>query len=170
MIDKIVKSMGKAMNPVYRRQFGFPGMSTFFNDPYFNSLFKDFDNQIATSGLTAYTPQVDVKETDTSFELTADVPGFTKDNIKVDLDEDSRMLTLKGEVKKEKEEKDKEGKYLLQERSSSSFERRFSLPENVKIDDLKAQMKDGQLRIVLEKLKPEPKQQPKSRKIDISEE
>ncbi|KAG2386206.1 hypothetical protein C9374_002652 [Naegleria lovaniensis] len=106
MIDKLVKSVGRAMNPWYRRPFGFP--SHFFNDPYFDSLFKEFDTQFPTSSITSFSPSVDVKETDNSYELTADVPGFTKDNIKVDLDEENRMITLKGEMKKEKEEKDKE--------------------------------------------------------------
>ncbi|KAF0977449.1 hypothetical protein FDP41_003441 [Naegleria fowleri] len=167
MIDKLVKSVSRAMNPWSRRPFGFP--STFFNDPYFDSLFREFDTQFPTASLARFTPSVDVKETDNSYELTADVPGFTKDNIKVDLDEESRMLTLRGEIKKEREDKDKEGRYLVQERSTSSFERRFSLPENVKIDQLKAQMKDGQLKIVLEKLQPEPKQEKKVRNIDIQE-
>ena len=167
MIDKIVKGVNRAINP-YRR-FGF---QPFFSDPTFDAFFKDFDNfPLSTqfSQFKSFSPLVDVKETETSYELTADVPGFTKDNLKIDLNEETRMLTLKGETKVEKDEKDKDGKFLVQERSSSSFERRFTLPEDAKLEELKAQMKDGQLKIVLEKLKPEPKSLPKVRNINISD-
>ncbi|EFC41061.1 HSP-20 domain-containing protein [Naegleria gruberi] len=166
MIDKLVRNVNKVMNPVYRKPFGFP--ANFFNDPHIDSFFKEFDSLSPFSQQRSFNaPAVDVKENETSYELTADVPGFTKDNIKLDLDEETRTLTLKGETKNEKEEKDKEGKYHIKERSSSSFERRFTIPDDVKIEQLKAQMKDGQLKIILEKIKTEQKQTPKVRSIDI---
>ncbi|KAL9646740.1 hypothetical protein ABK040_001162 [Willaertia magna] len=166
MIDKLVKSASKGLNP-YRNRFfgGFP--SVFFNDPFLKNAFKDFDEHFGGQMSKYDQPAVDVKETENTFELVADVPGFKKDAIKVDLDEDNRLLTLKGELKSEKEEKDKEGKYHLQERSYSSFQRSFTLPDNVKLDDLKAQLKDGQLKIVLEKIKQEKQEKPKNIKFGI---
>ncbi|KAL9658382.1 hypothetical protein ABK040_015702 [Willaertia magna] len=166
MIDKLIKTATKGLNPYRTHAFGgFP--SVFFNDPFFKNAFKEFDSHFKTSDFSKINePAIDIKETDNAVELTADVPGYKKDAIKVDLDEDNRLLTLKGEYKEEKENKDE--KYHIQERRYSNFQRSFVLPENVKLDQLKAQLKDGQLKIVFEKIK-EQQQKPKTKSINIQE-
>jgi HSP20 family protein len=77
------------------------------------------------------------------------MPGIDKNNIKVDLDEDRRMLTLSGEQKEEKEQKDE--RYHFRERTYGSFRRSFRLPDNVKMDKIKATMNHGLLSIDLPK-------------------
>jgi HSP20 family protein len=95
-------------------------------------------------------PTVDVVETDTAYELTADLPGIDEKNIEVKLTQGG--LTIKGEKQEEKEEKKKN--YYLRERHVGSFERHFALPEGVDTDKIEASFKNGLLAVRLPK-KPE---------------
>ena len=95
-------------------------------------------------------PPVDVVETDTAYELTADLPGINEKNIEVKLTQGG--LTIKGEKQEEKEEKKKD--YYLRERHVGSFERHFALPEGVDTDKIEASFKNGVLTVRLAK-KPE---------------
>lgn len=94
-----------------------------------------------------WAPRVDIAETDTSFEIKAEIPEVKKDDVHVSVD--NGVLTLRGERKQEKEEQDK--KFHRVERFYGSFSRSFTLPENVDADAIKASFKDGVLTVELPK-------------------
>lgn len=102
-----------------------------------------------------WNPSVDIYNEDDSIVVKAELPGVDKDNINIDVKD--RVLTLKGERSSDNEVK--EDNYYRRERSFGKFERRFSLPENVNADDIKADYKDGVLRIEIPKpVEEQPKQ------------
>jgi HSP20 family protein len=92
-------------------------------------------------------PAVDVSESSKAYEITAELPGLDEKNIEVSLANGG--LTIKGEKKEEKEEKQKD--YHLSERSYGSFERYFTLPESVDSDKIEASFKNGILKVTLPK-------------------
>ena len=97
-----------------------------------------------------WTPRVNVEEKEEAFEITAELPGMKKDDLDIEVQDD--VLTIKGEKKFEKDEK--EANYHICERSYGTFQRSFTLPENVKTDDIEAEYKDGILKLVLPKVEP----------------
>jgi HSP20 family protein len=111
----------------------------------------------------AWSPSLDVFEKDGTLVVRADLPGLTKDEVQVEVTDEA--ITLKGERKKEIEEK-KEGFYRL-ERAYGSFYRAVPLPEGIKPEDVKATFKNG----VLEVTAPLPaaKKETKARRVDIQE-
>ena len=98
-------------------------------------------------------PAVNVTETKDAFKLKVAAPGFKKEDFKLEID--NGYLTISGESKEEKEDKDE--KYTRQEYRYSSFARSFALPENVKNDDISAEYADGVLKVVLPKKKADEK-------------
>lgn len=92
----------------------------------------------------------------------ADVPGLKKEEVKVEAEE-GRILQISGERSKEKEEKN--DKFHRVERSSGKFMRRFRLPENAKMDQIKASMENGVLTVTVPK---EEEKKPEVKAIDIS--
>ncbi len=115
-----------------------------------NRLFEDFFGHRParvewTEGV--WTPSVDVSEDKDSVIIKAEMPGMNKDDVKISIQDN--LLTLKGEKKQEKEEKDKN--YHRIERSYGSFCRSFQLPTSVKTDTIEASYKNGVLSITLPK-------------------
>ena len=104
------------------------------------------------------TPRMDVIETKESFQVKADVPGFSKDQIDIDIQ--GNTLSIKGKYDKTKEQKDEH--YHTQERVQSSFSRSLTLPFQVDPTKVKAELKDGVLQIML------PKNELKSSKVAIA--
>ena len=90
-----------------------------------------------------WAPAVEVFERNGAFVVRAELPGLTKENIKISVLPDE--LTIEGERKLEKEEK-KEGFYRT-ERSYGAFYRRIPIPEHVKAEAAKATFKDGVLQV-----------------------
>jgi len=111
----------------------------------FDGLFSDFDRD--GNAITSWSPRADVVENNDSYVIKAELPGVSKNDVKITLREN--VLTIKGEKKAEKEEKDHN--YHRIERSYGSFERSFSLPSNVKSDKIDAAYKDGVLTLTLPK-------------------
>jgi len=91
-----------------------------------------------------FAPKVDVKECDDHYEINAELPGVKKDDIKVTLEDG--VLTLEAEVKQEDKE-EKNGKLIRQERRYGKMMRRFDLDEHVKEKDIKAEFKNGVLKL-----------------------
>ena len=92
--------------------------------------------------------KLDVKEDEKSYTIRADIPGVKKDDIHVDVD--ANAVTLRAEVKQEKEEKQGE-KVIYSERNYGMVSRSFSLPVEVDAGGAKAEYKDGVLNLVLPK-------------------
>ena len=93
----------------------------------------------------AWAPQVEVLERDNQLIVRADLPGMTKDDVKVDIDDNS--LVIRGERRTEREE-DEEG-YYRSERSYGSFYRRIPLPGGVKAEEANADFRNGVLEITM---------------------
>lgn len=94
-----------------------------------------------------YAPAVNVKETDTGFELEMAIPGRKKEDFKIDIDKE--ILTISSEITKEEHET--EDNYTRKEFSFNSFKRVFTLPETVDVDQIHASYEDGILKFVLPK-------------------
>ena len=92
-------------------------------------------------------PAVDVSEKDKEFEVTAELPGLDEKDVEVKLANGN--LTIKGEKKEEKEEREKD--YYFSERRYGSFVRSFPLPEGVNADKIEASFAKGVLTIKLPK-------------------
>jgi HSP20 family protein len=112
----------------------------------FDGLLSDVDGD--GNFMASWSPRADVRENNESFVIEAELPGVNKSDVKITLHEN--VLTVKGEKKQEKEEK--ENNFHRIERSYGSFERSFSLPTNVKSDKIDAAYKDGVLTITLPKV------------------
>ena len=103
-------------------------------------------------------PPVNIKETDTTFEVELSAPGKSKDAFNIELD--NELLTISSEQNTENSSND--GKFTRREFSHSSFRRSFTLPETVKEDEIKASYENGILKINLPKREealPKPKRQ-----------
>ena len=96
----------------------------------------------------AWTPPVDIYETDEALVMKAELPGFSKDDISIELKENT--LVIKGERKHEDEVK--EGNYHRMERSYGAFQRAFMLPMTVDQEKVKASYNDGILELRLPKV------------------
>ena len=94
-----------------------------------------------------WTPAVDVKEEDTQFLIRADLPGVDPKDIELHIEKG--MLSIRGE--RESETRDEHEAYKRVERLHGSFYRRFSLPDNVDTDNIKADSRHGVLEISIPK-------------------
>lgn len=119
--------------------------------------FTFFDNDFWSN---AGEIKTDITDTGDAFKLEADLPGFKKDDIKIDLEND--RLTISAERKDEHEEKDKKG-YVRRERSYGSFTRSFDV-SGIDTASISATYNDGVLTLTLPK---RPELVPENRKIAI---
>lgn len=104
-------------------------------------LFRALPGIVGTEA--GWTPQIDMYERDNQLVIKAELPGISKDDIDVSLDQGD--LVIKGERKSEHE--NQEGSVYRMERSYGSFYRRIPMPEGVKEDDISASFNDGVLEI-----------------------
>ena len=124
--------------------------------PRFDSLFSDFWSDLAIP-VTAHLP-VDLREDDDKFVIEADVPGLSKDDITVDLD--NRVLTIASKRSSNSESK-KDG-YSIRERRWGSASRAFRLPDNIDPEGVSAAVDNGVLTVEVRK-----QEQLKRRKIEV---
>ncbi|GLT93017.1 hypothetical protein SLE2022_108240 [Rubroshorea leprosula] len=130
---------------------GFPFNSTVANVPSSARETSAFANA-----------RIDWKETPEAHIFKADLPGLKKEEVKVEVEE-GRVLQISGERSREVE--DKNDTWHRVERSSGKFLRRFRLPENAKMDQVKASMENGVLTVTVPK---EEVKKPEVKSIDIS--
>jgi HSP20 family protein len=112
----------------------------------FDNFFRGFDvspRGFAASGIGGFVPSVDVKENEKEFVIKAELPGVEEKNIEVMVTNDS--VTIKGEKKEEKEDKDKN--YYYMERAYGSFSRVIPLEAEIESDKAEASFKNGILDI-----------------------
>ncbi len=124
-----------------------------FNDHFTDNFFQDFFDgptwAYAPAKKTARTMNADVKEFDDKYQLELEMPGFAKEDISAELKDG--YLTVAAEKKDNKDEKDKDGKYLHRERYYGSACRSFYVGKDVKEEDIHASFKDGILTLELPK-------------------
>jgi HSP20 family protein len=119
----------------------------------FEDFFQDFGKGFWLKPLpfpaeTELKMKIDVKEDDKSFTVKADIPGVKKEDIQIDIEDDH--ISLRAEVKQEKEEK-KDEKVVYSERAYGMVSRSFTLPVDVDAKAAKAEYKDGVLNLTLPK-------------------
>ncbi|KAM0001055.1 putative small heat shock protein HSP20 [Helianthus debilis subsp. tardiflorus] len=128
--------------------------------------FRDFpissSSDVSRETSALVNARVDWKETPEAHVFKADLPGIKKEEVKVEVEE-GNILQITGERNVEKE--DKNDKWHRVERSSGKFTRRFRLPENAKMDHVKAAMESGVLTITVPK---EEVKKPDVKSIEIS--
>ncbi|MCL7023036.1 hypothetical protein MKW94_020754 [Papaver nudicaule] len=105
--------------------------------------------------------RIDWKETPEAHIFRADLPGVKKEEVKVEVEE-GRVLQISGERSRESEEKN--DKWHRVERSSGKFLRRFRLPENTKMEEVKATMENGVLTVCVPKVE---QKKPEVKSIEI---
>ena len=132
------------------------------------SLFDDmnsmFDTPFFRNAQTAPAMKTDIKEKDGLYLMTMDLPGFDKDNIKIELKDG--YLTVTAEQNEEKEENEAEkGGYIVRERNYGSCSRSFYVGDHVTENDVKAAYKDGALHLSFPK--EAPKEVPETKYIAI---
>jgi HSP20 family protein len=136
----------------------FEGFGGFNFPTFFKTDFVPFRTEFETA---EWVPQIEVLHNNGQFMVRADLPGLTKDGVKVEVTDD--VLTISGERKEEKEEK-REGFYRS-ERSYGSFYRQIPLPEGAKTENATATFQNGVLEITM----PAKKVEPPTRKLEIKE-
>lgn len=94
--------------------------------------------------------KTDIRELDNSYELVVDLPGFKKDEIEVQLE--NGYLTISAAKGLDKDETDKKGKYLRQERFAGSMSRSFFVGENVTEEDIHGKFENGILKLDIPKV------------------
>lgn len=100
-----------------------------------------------------WAPAVDIREEESRYLLSADIPGVERENIEITLEDG--VLILKGERRGETPTNGQD--YRRKERMHGTFMRRFSLPETVDTQNISATVKDGVLSVVIPKqAKPQP--------------
>ncbi len=113
-------------------------------------------------GETAWAPAVEVREHNGNLEISAELPGLDKNDVKVECTEDG--IVIEGEKRREQESN--EGGYHRSERTYGRFYRQIPLPEGAQSDKAKAEFKNGVLHVTVPV--PQTQQQQKSRQIPIS--
>lgn len=136
----------------FRRTSLFPSLSESGMPVVFRDFFRNFPNWDEDEGLmaSAWMPPVDIADDADRISVTAELPGFKEEDVKVELQGD--VLTISGERRRESEKKDRD--YRRVERSYGQFRRSFTLPASVDRENVKANFSDGLLKLELPK-KPE---------------
>ena len=129
-----IQRMQRDMDRMFNNAF-----SRFNSSPDFQHLFRE----------SFTTPEMDVREDDEKYTVIINLPGSGKDNVSVNLD--GQILTVKGEQKFEKLDKDSQGNIIFQERRSGAFQRSITLPEPVKQAGMKTDIDNGVLTITIPK-------------------
>jgi HSP20 family protein len=129
----------------------------FFDESFLRDFFAPLESG-ETLSQRAWVPAVDIRETAESLVLTAELPGLSRDDVDITLE--NSVLTLRGERKFERDEN--QGNYHRIERSYGTFSRSFTLPANVQGEAVKASFENGVLTVEIPK-----REESRPRKIAI---
>lgn len=124
------------MMMIPRRSNDFDLLGDIFTDPFFN----EHESKIM---------KTDIKEKDNEYQIEVELPGYQKDNIKMNIEDG--YLTIQAEVNSDTEEKE-DGKFVRKERYIGSCSRSFYVGDEIKSEDIKASFKDGMLKITIPKI------------------
>lgn len=121
---------------------------------FLDSLFNDVlggDTAPVMYHANFTTPRVDVKEENDCYTLEMELPGRSEKDVNIELDHDNLTIASKNEETKEDKKEKSKSKYILKERRTYSFERRFTLPADVDGESISANFKNGVLTINMKK-------------------
>ena len=151
MMDRFIDEMDRVFDDVFGRGWPTPRVGrSWWRSPW-------------RSEREEWTPEIEVFHRNNELVVRADLPGLTKDDIKVDVTQD--RITLQGERKREHEEE--KGGVYRSERSYGSFYRQIPLPEGTITDQARANFKEGVLEITIPA---PPEQVRRGRRLEIAEE
>ena len=119
-----------------------------FNDDWMNFGFPEVEKALYGKH-ASHEMKTDVRETDSGYEVDIDLPGFKKDEINIQLD--NGYLSISVAKGLDKDEQDKEGKYIRKERYAGSMSRSFYVGNAITQDDIKAKYESGILRLSVPK-------------------
>ncbi len=124
-----------------------------------NNVFDDFFGSPFFTRSEPNMMKTDIKEHDGGYELTVDLPGVNKEDIKAELNDG--YLTISAESSSSKDEKDEKGKYICRERYSGSYSRSFYVGDAVTEEDITAKFENGTLKLTIPKKEALPEKQNK---------
>ena len=145
-------------------------MPSVFGENLFDDWMNDFDSAFFGRRNPLYGKnaknimKTDIKESDNSYELAIDLPGFKKDEIHAELN--NGYLTISTEKGLDKEEKTENGRYIRRERYAGSMSRSFYVGENLREEDISAKFEDGILKLSVPNKSAQP-EVPETRHIQI---
>ena len=124
-----------------------------------NNVFDDFFNTPFFTRTESNMMKTDIKEHDNCYDLTIDLPGVKKEDIKAELNDG--YLTVSAENNTSKDEKDENGKYICRERYSGSYSRSFYVGDAITEEDISAKFENGTLKLTVPKKEALPEKQNK---------
>ena len=130
-------------------------MPSIFGESLFDDWFDDIDRQMQHMDRRLYgrnakrEMKTDVREKEDGYEIDMDLPGFKKDQVELSLE--NGYLTVTANKGFDKDEKDKQGRMIRQERYAGSMQRSFYVGQNMTEEDVKAHFEDGVLHLNLPK-------------------
>jgi HSP20 family protein len=160
----ITKTGGKKMRLGLSVRKPHRGLSVF--NESFDKIIRETANALSIFGVDylekgSWAPSLDVVETEESYKLRADLPGLKKEDIQIDVKDNT--LTIKGEKKLEgRVAKDD---YVRVEREYGTFSRSFTLSDNINPENIKANYKDGVVEVTLPKRE---ESKPKQIKVEVN--
>lgn len=119
-------------------------------DDFFGYPFRSYNYRANVNEMM----KTDVKETEQGYEMTMNLPGIKKEDVKAELKDG--YLTISASSNSENDEKGEDGKYIRRERYSGSCGRSFYVGEEVKQEDIKARFEDGTLKLLIPKQEEKP--------------
>lgn len=131
-LPKLAGSAGNVFAPIQRE---------------FDRLFDQLGSGWTALAEVELTPKMDIRDTKDGLEISLELPGMTRGDVKIAVEDD--LLTISGEKKTEKETKEED--YHLSERTYGAFSRSITLPRSVDAEKIKATMKDGVLKLTAPK-------------------
>lgn len=137
-----------------------------FNPSFSTDVFDAFDRglglfaPVSTAGLT--TPRVDVRETGEAYVMDMDLPGLTERDVEINMKDRVLSISSVQEAAREDKKKEDDIEYLIRERRSAAFSRRFTLPEDINPEKVEANFKNGVLTVTIPR---KPESQPRQIQI-----
>ena len=126
-----------------------------------NSMLDDISKESEVVAKVDFTPTINTREGEFAYHVEVDLPGVKKEDINIQIEDNTLVISGERKVKEEIKEKD----YYRVESAFGSFSRSFTLPEDVDIENIHAESSDGVLEVVVPKL--EKPQVDKVKKVEI---
>lgn len=136
-----------------------------FLDNALSKMFPELNKAFGISFNRQSYPKVDIMDGVDQYTIVAEIPGLSKNEISVDIEDDS--LIISGIKDTKKEENSNVEKYIIRELKHTSFKRKFILGKDVDKKSITGNFDNGLLTITIKKLKPKEPQKPKCTKIKI---